>query len=324
MKTTRRSLIAAGLAMAPQAALAASDNKGAGRCNIRKKRARTLDGLSLAYVQEGEGDPVVFLHGNPTSSYLWRNIIPHASPHGRCLAPDLLGMGDSDKVSGAVESDYHVARQIAHFDAFMDRVGAVQNVTLVLHDWGGPIGFDWARRNERKVRALIFMETFVWRMPTTAPKPVLDFFEFYRSADGAKAVLDDNQFVETVLLKQTGDRLSDDDMNEYRRPFANGGASRLPTLAFPRQVPIGQSPADTATLFDDYLAWLAATPIPKLWVNVLPGALIPEPLKAVPRSWPNLTEATVTGTHFVQEDIPHAIGRAIAGFLAAHSQRGAP
>ncbi len=315
MNSTRRTVLAAMGAIWP--ATAAAGDAGRRSRAARKKRARTIDGLSLAYVEAGDGDPIVFLHGNPTSSHLWRNVIPYAAPYGRCIAPDLLGMGDSDKVPDAVESDYRVQRHIAHLDAFMERVRADRNVTLVVHDWGGPLGFDWARRNETKLRALVFMETFVWRMPTTAPKEVLGFFQFYRSQAGAKAVLDENQFVETVLLRQMKDRLSDQDFDEYRRPFATPGASRLPTLAFPRQAPIGEDPADVAALFDHYLAFMARTKVPKLWINVQPGALIPEPLKSTPRSWPNLTEVEVEGTHFVQEDVPHAIGRSIRDFLKA-------
>jgi haloalkane dehalogenase len=315
MGSTRRSVLAGMGGLFPAAALA-GDCKPKRR-DRRKTRVATLDGLSLAYVEEGEGDPIVFLHGNPTSSHLWRNIIPYAAPFGRCLAPDLLGMGDSDKVPDAAESDYRIDRHLAHFDAFMARVGADRNVTLVLHDWGGPIGFDWARRNEERMRALIFMETFVWKMTPEAPPPVLDFFRFYRSAEGARAVLEENQFVEKVLLNQIRDQISDDEVELYRRPFATPGAARLPTLAFPREVPIGDDPAGTARLFDDYLAWLAATPLPKLWINAIPGALIPEPLKAIPRSWPNLREATVTGGHFIQDHAPHGIGRAIRDFMTA-------
>lgn len=165
----------------------------------------------------------------------------------------------------------------------------------------------------------MFMETFVWRMTPDAPPPVLDFFRFYRSADRARAVLDENQFVENVLLDQIRDRLSDEEIEAYRRPFASPGASRLPTLAFPRQVPIGEDPSDNAMLFDDYLARLAKSPLPKLWINALPGALIPEPLKVVPRGWANLTEPTVKGGHFIQEDAPHGVGRAIRDFLSEES-----
>lgn len=315
MKTTRRVLLAAGAVLLPGAA-SAGRSKAALECKPhRKRRVSTLEGLSLAYVEAGKGEPIVFLHGNPTSSHLWRKIIPYAAPFGRAIAPDLLGMGDSDKVENADENSYSIARHAAHLDAFMTRVGAKENVTLVLHDWGGPLGFDWARRNEERVRALVFMETFVWRMtPDTSPA-VLDFFRYYRSAAGERDVLEQNQFVEKVLLNQIRDRLSEEEIATYQRPFAAPGASRLPTLAFPRQVPIGDDPADVAKLFDDYLAWLAKTPLPKLWINVLPGALIPEPLKAIPRSWPNLTEATVKGAHFIQEDAPHGVGRAIRDFL---------
>lgn len=317
MTVTRRTMFAAAFAAAPLAATGAAAAFGDCERPPRKKRVKTIDGLSLAYVEAGKGDPIVFLHGNPTSSHLWRKIIPYAAPFGRCLAPDLIGMGDSDKAPDATQGGYSIARHRAHLDAFMEKVGARDRVTLVVHDWGGPLGFDWARRNADKVRTLIFMETFVWRMTPDAPPPVLDFFRFYRSDEGAKAVLEENQFVERVLLGQVSGNLSDADIAAYRRPFATPGASRLPTLAFPREVPIGEDPAENAAMFDAYLAFMAQTPVPKLWINVEPGALIPEALKKIPRSWPNLQEAQARGGHFIQEDAPHAVGRAIRDFLEA-------
>lgn len=313
----RRSLLSTAAA---GAALGAVPAEAAKNDRLRRRRIETRQGLRQSYLEIGAGDPIVFLHGNPTSSALWRKIMPYAAPYGRCLAPDLIGMGASDKIPGADEKDYSFASHASFLDAFLEKTNCRSNIVLVVHDWGGPLGFDFARRHPDAIRAIVFMETFVWRYPVDAPKFVLDFFNFYRSPEGARAVLDENQFVEGVLLSQVRDQIDDSEVEAYRRPFARRGADRMPTLAWPRQVPIGDDPPDVARVFDSYLAFMATTEIPKLWINVEPGALIPEPLKSAPRAWKNLAEATVKGTHFAQEQSPHGIGRAIAAFLEKLAQ----
>lgn len=280
------------------------------------KRSIVVKGLSMACVDEGEGAPIVFLHGNPTSSYLWRNIIPHLAGQGRCIAPDLLGMGDSQKLPESGAGSYTFAQHREYLDGLLEELQIGSEVTLVVHDWGSALGFDWANRHRERVKGIAYMEALV--APVTWaqwPKPMRQLFQAFRSPAGEKLVLEQNIFVEQVLPQSVLRGLSEAEMAVYRRPFAEPGESRRPTLTWPRQIPIEGEPEDVVRIVSDYGAWLAQSPLPKLFVNAKPGAILRGELRELCRSWPNTTEVTVNGTHFIQEDSPDEIGRAISEWL---------
>jgi haloalkane dehalogenase len=276
-----------------------------------RKRIPLLD-TELSYVDTGSGDPIVFLHGNPTSSYLWRDIIPHVADLGRCLAPDLVGMGAS---GAAADGGYRFTDHIRHLDAWFDAVGLHENVTLVLHDWGSALGFHWARRHHRRVRAIAYMEAIVRpRRWTDFPDGRDALFRAIRSAEGERLVLDENFFVETVLPKSVLRTLGDEEMDAYRAPFPTRD-SRLPTLVFPRELPIEGTPESVTKIVETYGAWLAGSPLPKLLVSAEPGAMLTGRALRFARTWPNQHEVTVPGIHYLQEDSPHQIGAALRAFI---------
>jgi haloalkane dehalogenase len=278
----------------------------------------TVHGQRMAYVALGAGDPVVFLHGNPTSSYLWRNVMPHVSAQARCLAPDLIGMGDSDKLPNAGPATYRFVIHRQYLDAWFDAVVPEGPVTLVIHDWGSALGFDWARRHPERVRGIAYMEAIVKPMSWAEwPEVLHPIFRAFRSEAGETMVLDKNVFVEKVLPGSILRTLEEVEMAEYRRPFAEPGEGRRPTLDWPRQIPLDGDPADVSALVDDYGRWLATAPVPKLFVNAEPGAILIGAARDLCRQWPHQQEVTVTGSHFIQEDSPDAIGQAIADWLAA-------
>ena len=277
-----------------------------------KKRVQ-VKGRSMAWVDEGEGDPIVFLHGNPTSSYLWRNVIPHLAEQGRCIAPDLIGMGDSEKLAASGPDAYRFVEHREYLDALLAAIGVERNVTLVIHDWGSALGFDWANRHRDAVRGIAYMEAIVMPLEWSQwPKAVTPVFRGFRSPAGEQMVLEDNVFVEQVLPGAVLRGLTDAEMAVYRRPFANPGEDRRPTLTWPRQIPLGGEPEDVVKIVADYGAWLSTSPVPKLFINAEPGAILRGDAREFCRSWPNQTEVTVPGTHFVQEDSPDEIGRAIS------------
>jgi haloalkane dehalogenase len=279
---------------------------------LEKSRAEVL-GRQMAYVDVGAGDPIVFLHGNPTSSFLWRNIWPHCEGLGRCLAPDLIGMGDSDKLPDSGPDRYTFVEHRGYLDAWFDQLDLTANVTLVVHDWGSALGFDWARRHPDAIKGIAYMEAIV--SPLTWDEfhaAAADLFKAFRSPEGEKLVLDDNLFVEGVLPGAIQRQLTDEEMAEYRRPFTEPGEARRPTLTWPRQIPIAGEPADVTAIAMAYYDWLTTSPIPKLFVNAEPGALVTGTRRALCRTFPNQTEVTVSGVHFIQEDSPQEIGSAIA------------
>ena len=278
-----------------------------------RRRARVLD-TELSYVDMGQGKPVVFLHGNPTSSYLWRNVIPHVARAHRCLAPDLVGMGESGK---APAGSYRFVDHARYLDTWFDALGLTSGVTLVVHDWGSALGFHWARRHPDLVRALVYMEAIV-RPLTWAewPEVARKVFQAMRSPAGDEMVLEKNVFVERILPLSVLRGLTDAEMAVYRKPYLESGESRRPTLTWPRQIPIDGEPADVVAVVEEYGRWLAKSPLPKLFVNADPGTILTGPQREFCRSWPNQDEITVRGSHFIQEDSPHEIGRAIAGFLS--------
>lgn len=282
---------------------------------VAKKRAQVLD-HNMAYVEAGEGDPIVLLHGNPTSSYLWRGIIPHLSGLGRCIAPDLIGMGDSDKLEDSGPHRYRFVEHRRYLDAFLEAVGVHDNVTFVVHDWGSALGFDWANRNRHAVKGLAYMEAIVQPLTWTQwPEAALRVFQGFRSANGESMILRSNLFVERVLPGSIKRQLTDEEMTEYRRPFLEPGESRRPTLTWPREIPIEGEPEDVTEIVGSYAVWLRQSPIPKLFVNADPGAILVGEQREFCRTWPNQTEVTVPGIHFVQEDAPDEIGQAIADWL---------
>jgi haloalkane dehalogenase len=279
-----------------------------------KKRARVL-GAEMAYVEQGSGDPIVFLHGNPTSSFLWRNVIPEVVGKGRCIAPDLIGMGDSEKV-GTGPRSYRFIDHRTYLDALLEVLEVNQNVTLVVHDWGGGLGFDWAHRHPEAVKGIAYMETIV--MPVTWddwPEDDRRIFQSMRSEAGEEIVLNKNVFVERILPASVLNPLDPEVMDEYRRPYRNAGEDRRPTLTWPREIPIDGEPAAVADIVEGYGQWLASSPIPKLFINADPGSILTGRQREFCRSWPNQSEVTVPGIHFIQEDSGPEIGRAIAEWM---------
>jgi haloalkane dehalogenase len=284
-----------------------------------QKQRRQVLGRQMAYVEVGEsaGDPIVLLHGNPTSSYLWRNVLPHLQPRGRCLAPDLIGMGDSDKLPESGPGAYRFVAHRRSLDALLDALGVHERVTLVVHDWGSALGFDWANRHRAAVKGIAYLEAIV--RPVTwdeFPEAYRPDFRALRSEAGEAMVLRDNFFVERVLPAGILRTLSAAELAEYRRPFAEPGEGRRPTLTWPREIPIEGEPADVAAIVAAYADWLATSGVPKLFVKGEPGALLASgELVDFVRGWPAQAEVTVAGIHFLQEDAPDAIGRAIAGWM---------
>ncbi|MFW6284268.1 MAG: haloalkane dehalogenase [Desulfosalsimonas sp.] len=280
------------------------------------KKTIDVKGYSMAYVDEGQGDPIVFLHGNPTSAYLWRNVIPHVKPHGRCIAPDLIGMGDSDKLADSGPDAYRFVEHRRFMDAFLEKMGIDKNVVFVIHDWGSALGFDWARRHPESVRGLVYMEAIVQPLNWSDwPESARKMFQRLRSDEGDEIILKNNAFVEKILPASIQRSLSPAEMAEYRRPFFNPGEDRRPTLTWPREIPIYGDPPDVAEIVSAYGKWLETARVPKLFINANPGMILTGGQREYCRSWPDQQEVTVRGLHFIQEDSPEAIGEAIAGFL---------
>lgn len=282
-----------------------------------EKKFIEVNGRRMAYVEMGTGDPIVFQHGNPTSSYLWRNIMPHCAHLGRCIALDLIGMGDSDKLPDSGPGRYTFQEHREYLDAAWEALGIAEDVTLVLHDWGSALGFDWARRNQDAVKAIAYMEAVVGPVPKwdSWPENARNIFQALRSDAGEDMILEKNLFVERILPASIIRELSDEEMAEYRRPFANPGEDRRPTLTWPRQIPIEGNPEDVAEIARKYAVWLATNDIPKLFINADPGSILTGKAREFARSFKNQTEVTVKGTHFIQEDSPDEIGKALAGFI---------
>jgi haloalkane dehalogenase len=285
------------------------------------KNTVDVSGARMAYHERGEGKPVLFLHGNPTSSYLWRDVIPELEGHGRLIAPDLIGMGDSAKLPDPGPDTYRFTTHRRYLDGFIDAVvGRSESVVLVVHDWGSALGFDWANRHRDRVSGIAYMEAIVrpvasWDEWSPQAVPI---FQGFRSDKGESMILERNMFVERVLPGSVLRKLTEAEMTEYRRPYPAAG-DRWPMLTWPRQIPIAGEPADVVQIAADYAQWMAENEVPKLFVNADPGAILIGTPREFCRSWKNQTEVTVPGSHFIQEDSGAAIGRAIAGWLKAHS-----
>ena len=277
-----------------------------------KKRIE-VDNRSMAYVEAGNGDPIVFLHGNPTSSYLWRNVMPHLAGLGRCLAPDLIGMGDSDKLPDSGPDRYRFVEHRRYLEGLLEALGVTRRVTLVVHDWGSALGFDWANRHRDRIKGIAYMEAIVRPLTWDEwPEAIRSLFQGFRSEAGKQMVLDKNVFVERVLPGSVLRGLTDDEMAVYRRPYLEPGEARRPTLTWPRQIPLDSAPADVAAIVQAYADWLLKSDLPKLFINAEPGAILVGAQREFCRSWPNQSEVTVKGSHFVQEDSPDEIGGALA------------
>ena len=287
-----------------------------------RKHRRTVLGSEMAYVEVGDGDPIVLLHGNPTSSYLWRNVLPHLQSRGRCIAPDLIGMGDSDKLRDSGPSSYRFVDHRRYLDGLLEVLDVRERVTLVIHDWGSALGFDWANRHREAVKGVAYMEAIIrpqswdhWDKANMRP-----FLKALRSEAGEAMVLHDNFFVEQILPKAVLRTLSSEEMAQYRRPFAEPGEGRRPTLTWVRQIPIDGEPADVAAIVTSYAEWLKTGRVPKLFVKGEPGLLLGGGANLdFARSLPAQTEVTVAGVHYVQEDSPDEIGRAISSWMEALS-----
>jgi haloalkane dehalogenase len=289
----------------PEAGISSADS-------FERRRMAVLDS-HMSYVDVGVGDPIVLLHGNPTSSYLWRNVIPRLDGLGRCLAPDLIGMGRSGKAAGG---RYRLADHVRYLDAWFETLD-LSRVTLVVHDWGSALGFHRARRHPDRVKALVYMEAIV-RPVTWAewPDAARSIFQALRSAGGEEMILAKNVFVERILPASVLRRLTPEEMEHYREPFREPGESRRPTLTWPREIPIDGEPPDVTGLVQQYALWLSRSPLPKLFVNGNPGSILVGAQRDFCRAWPNQQEVTVKGSHFLQEDSPVEIGQAIARFVS--------
>jgi haloalkane dehalogenase len=280
------------------------------------KRFIEVMGRKMAYIDEGEGDAIVFQHGNPTSSYLWRNVMPHLRGLGRLVACDLVGMGDSEKLTPSGPDRYHYEEQRDYLHALWEALDLGENVVLVLHDWGSVLGFDWARRHPDRVQAIAYMEAIVAPMVWSDwQEGARGVFQGFRSPAGESMVLDRNIFVEKVLPGSVERKLGEREMAEYRRPFANPGEDRRPTLSWPRNIPVEGVPEAVTSIVEANSAFMAVSEIPKLFVNAEPGAVLTGRLRDMCRAWPRQREVTVQGVHFIQEDSPHEIGVAVAAFV---------
>jgi haloalkane dehalogenase len=287
----------------------------------REPEKKTIEvlGRRMAYVERGAGDPIVFQHGNPTSSYLWRNVWPHVEDLGRVIALDLIGMGDSEKLPDSGPGRYTFAEHYRYLEAALEALGVTERVTLVLHDWGSALGFHWANRHRAAVEGLCYMEAIVRPFPSWDdwPEASRSLFRAFRSSAGEGMILEKNVFVERVLPGSILRTLSEEERAVYRRPFATPGEDRRPTLTWPRQIPVAGEPADVVAIAEDYAAWLAETDVPKLFVNAEPGAILTGSQRAFCRGFRNQTEVTVAGSHFIQEDSPDEIGRALREWMLA-------
>lgn len=281
-----------------------------------EKKFAAVKGKKIAYVEEGSGDPIVLLHGNPTSSFLWRNVIPELVESGRVIVPDLIGQGDSEKIlasEGAGRYSLEVAYR--YVDGLLESIGANENVTLVIHDWGSGIGFLWAMRHPDAVKGVAYMEGIVKPLSWSDwPQSAAGIFKGFRSDKGEDLILNRNMFIEGVLPSSVIRPLSNTEMDAYRAPHVETD-DRQPLLNWPRQIPIEGEPADVVALVNEYGAFMAASDIPKLFINADPGSILVGAQREFCRSWPNQQEVTVKGLHFIQEDSPLEIGQAVANWL---------
>ena len=314
-KLSRRGVIASSAAAAAIALTSKAEAVPAPATDwSKRKKFKQVDGINMAYYEVGEGDPIVFLHGNPTSSYLWRKVIPHVQHLGRCIAPDMVGMGDSERLPNSGPGVYTYLEHRKYLFGLLEQLGVDENVIFVIHDWGSAVGFNWSQLNPDKVKGIAYMEALMTAPDRENVTPT-KFFQVMRSEQGDKAVLEDNMFIK-LFLGEVGLYLSEEDKAEYRRPYLEPGESRRPTLTWPREVPFGDDPAVNAEIMRSYSAWLAESDVPKLFIQAVPGIIfgVPE-MRRFARSLPNQKIVQVYGGHFVQEISGDAIGRALAEWI---------
>jgi haloalkane dehalogenase len=281
-----------------------------------EKKFIDVNGKQMAYVDEGSGDTVLFLHGNPTSSYLWRNIAPHVEDTNRIVIPDLIGMGDSEKLDGEDNSGYKYHGQYEYLTGLMDKLDLGDSIHLVIHDWGSAMGFQFARENPSRIKSITYMEAIV--MPLTWdqwPDMATKIFGLFRSEAGEELVLEKNFFVEIILLGDSLSGYSDEEKEEYIRPFINSGEDRRPTLTWPRQIPLDGEPKEVVDEVTKNADFHKNSEIPKLFINADPGTILTGDQREFVRSWKNQKEITVKGNHFIQEDSAEEIGSALNEFI---------
>ena len=282
------------------------------------KKYKEIRSKKMAYVDEGNGDTFLFLHGNPTSSYLWRNIAPHVEDLGRVVIPDLIGMGDSDKLDGVDNEGYKYHGQYGYLTELFDQLDLGNNIHLIIHDWGSAMGFQFARENPDRIKSITYMETIV--MPLTWeqwPDAATKIFGLFRSEAGEELVLEKNFFVERILLADSATGYTDEEKAEYIRPFINAGEDRRPTLTWPRQIPLDGDPSEVVEEVRKNSEFHKDSEIPKLFINADPGSILVGEQREFARTWKNQTEVTVSGNHFVQEDSSEEIGSALRNFVKA-------
>ena len=280
------------------------------------KKYKDIKNSKMAFIDEGSGDTFLFLHGNPTSSFLWRNIAPHVEDIGRIVIPDLIGMGDSDKLEGVDNPGYKYHGQYSYLTALMDELDLGNNIHLIIHDWGSAMGFQFARENKDRIKAITYMEAIV--MPQTWdqwPDPATKIFGLFRSEAGEELVLEKNFFVERILLADSSTGYTEEEKSEYIRPFINPGEDRRPTLTWPRQIPLDGEPSEVVEEVRLNAEFHKESDIPKLFINADPGSILIGDQREFARSWKNQTEITVKGNHFIQEDSSEEIGAALRNFV---------
>jgi|TARA_B110000438_G_scaffold218763_1_gene211652 haloalkane dehalogenase len=283
---------------------------------ISKKFIKVND-KKIAYVEMGQGDPIVFQHGNPTSSYLWRNIMPYLKEQGRCIAVDLIGMGDSDKLDQSGPKKYLYEEHRDYLFKAWEKLKINNNVTLVVHDWGSALGFDWAFQHPNAIKGIVYMEAIVRPVKWNEwPDSATNIFKAFRSNAGEELILNKNIFIEGVLPNSIIRNLDEEEMEAYRKPFLKSGEDRRPSLSWPREIPIENEPKNVTKIVSRYSKWLENTEIKKLFINADPGSILVGKQREFCRTWKNQTEITVKGKHFIQEDSPDDIGKAIKDWIA--------
>ena len=283
-----------------------------------EKKYKEILGKKMAYLDSGEGQSIVFLHGNPASSFLWRNITPAVEGMGRIVVPDLIGMGDSEKLEGTNNPDYQYHGQYKYLSNLLDSLDLGNEINLVIHDWGSAMGFQYARENSNRIKSITFMEAIVAPLSWDDwPENARNIFQLMRSEAGEELVLEKNIFVERILLNDSAEGFSEEEKAEYIRPFKEAGEDRRPTLTWPRQIPVDGEPQ---AVIDEVIKngeFHKDSNIPKLFINADPGSILTGKQREFVRSWNNLKEITVKGNHFIQEHSPKEIGAAIKDFLVA-------
>jgi len=272
----------------------------------------------MAYVEMGAGDPIIFQHGNPTSSYLWRNIMPHLKDMGRCIAVDLIGMGDSEKLENSNANSYLYEEQRDYLFGVWSKLGIKDNVTMILHDWGSVLGFDWVYQNPNSIKGIAYMEAIVKPITWSDwPEGARGIFKGFRSESGESLILEKNMFIEAILPNSIIRKLNTDEMEMYRKPYLKQGEDRRPMLSWPREIPIEGSPENVVKIVSKYSEWLKKSSLKKLFINANPGSILVGKQREFCRNWDNQEEVTVKGRHFLQEDSPNEIGVAIKNWMSS-------